>query len=265
MPAYDVQPLRDPAPIRAFLRRDPPMTAYALGDLDPALWTESAFWGARRGGELATVTLLYHGLTPPVLTAFGEAAGFRATLEALTLPAELYVLLLPKHVADFRAFYRLHNPHHEWRMVLEAERFAPPPLDGVRPVLPEHVDALTALFRQAADPGEEIVAFTPSQIARGAFFGVWRGEELLAVSGTHVWARAEGVTAIGNVFTRPDARGHGYATACTAAVVRRALREGMRWIVLNVRRENAPAIHIYEKLGFRRYGEFVEGPALRLR
>lgn len=265
MSAYDVQPMRDPAPIRAFLRRDPPLSAYALGDLDPALWPESAFWGAWRDGELATVTLLFHGLTPPVLTAFGEAGGFRAALETLALPPELYALLLPEYEAHLRAFYRLHNPHHEWRMLLDEAAFAPPSLDGVRRVLPEHADALAQLFRQAADPGEEIVAFTPSQIARGAFFGVWRGGELVAVAGTHVWARAEGVAAIGNVFTRPDARGRGYATACTAAVVRQALRVGMRWIVLNVRRENAPAVRVYEKLGFRRYGAFVEGPAQRLR
>lgn len=265
MPPYELLPLHDPAPIRAFLRRDPPLSAYALGDLDPALWPESAFWGALQGGELVTVTLLYRGLTPPVLTAFGAAEGFRATLEALALPAEVYALLLPEYEADFRAFYRLHHPHYEWRMLLEPQAFAPPPLDGVQRLGPQHVEALAALFRQAADPGEEIVAFTPSQIARGAFFGVWRGEELLAVAGTHVWARGEGVAAIGNVFTRPDARGRGYATRCTAAVVRQALREGMRWVVLNVRRENAPALRVYEKLGFRRYGAFVEGPALRLR
>ncbi len=264
MSAYNILPLQEPTTIRAFLHRDPPLTAYALGDLDPALWPESEFWGALAGDELVAVTLLYRGLTPPVLTAFGQTAGFRATLETLTLPHELYVLLLPEHEADFRAFYRLHNPHYEWRMLLDAERFVPPPLEDVQPVLPEHAEALADLFAQAADPGEAIVAFTPSQIARGAFFGVWRGVELLAVAGTHVWARTEGVAAIGNVFTRPDARGRGYATRCTAAVVQRALQEQMRWIVLNVRRENAAAVHVYEKLGFRRYGAFVEGPALRL-
>ncbi|HEX3051535.1 MAG TPA: GNAT family N-acetyltransferase [Aggregatilineaceae bacterium] len=34
-------------------------------------------------------------------------------------------------------------------------------------------------------------------------------------------------------------------------------------IVLNVRQDNAPAIRVYEKLGFQVGGAFIEGPALR--
>lgn len=71
------------------------------------------------------------------------------------------------------------------------------------------------------------------------------------------------MVAIGNVFTRPDWRGRGLAARCTAAVVREALDAGLNPIVLNVRIDNAPAIHVYEKLGFRIHGPMIEGPALR--
>jgi predicted GNAT family acetyltransferase len=95
------------------------------------------------------------------------------------------------------------------------------------------------------------------------FYGIWDGGTLVAAAGTHVWSPAEGVAAIGNVFTRPDCRGRGYATRCTAAVMVEALRAGMDVVILNVRDGNTPAIHIYEKLGFQRYCMFWEGPGLR--
>jgi predicted GNAT family acetyltransferase len=147
-------------------------------------------------------------------------------------------------------------------MVLDAGAFTPPDLAMARRILPEQADLLSALYRHAAEPGEEVVAFSPWQIAHGVFYGVWDGGELVATAGTHVWSTAEKVAAVGNVFTRPDFRGRGYATICTAAVAQEALAAGLDTIALNVRRDNAPAIHVYEKLGFRRYHLFIEGPGL---
>ena len=249
--------------VRAFLGAEPHLTAYALGDLDDALWPESLFYGAFQGGALVAVLLLYTGLDPVVLTAFGAGAGIEALLTELDMPDEMYYVWLPEHIALLDRLYERPGAHDEWRMVLAPEAFTPPALDGVRRIMPEQAETLAGLYRQAASPGEEVVAFSPAQIARGAFYGVWADDRLVATAGTHVWSPQERVAAIGNVFTHPDYRGRGYASRCTAAVVRAALAQGIGTVVLNVRQNNPAAIHVYEKLGFHRRGMFIEGPARR--
>ncbi|NLE51414.1 MAG: GNAT family N-acetyltransferase [Chloroflexi bacterium] len=263
--AWRVTRLDNKQPIRAFLDRDRIQTAYALGDLDDAFWPQSAFFGASRGGAIETLALVYRGLEPPVFCAFGTPKGVAAILSApaLDLPDEVYVLLPPALEPAFSAYYTLHQPHEEWRMALDPAAFALPHLDGVARLDGGHAAALGALFKHAAEPGEEIVAFSPWQIEHGAFYGVWEGAELIAAAGTHVWSEAERVVAIGNVFTRPDRRGRGHAARCTGAVVRDALAVALDPIVLNVRRSNAAAVHVYQKLGFRAHGAMIEGPALR--
>ena len=263
MATITVQRLTDRAAVRAFLGHDRPLTAYALADLDDALWPESVFYGARRDGALIAVLLLYWGLDPAVLTGFGGGEGIAALLASADLPREVYYLWPPQHERLLSALYERPHSQEEWRMVLDWACFSAPPLDGVRRIVPQEAGALAELYRQAASPGEEVVAFSPAQIARGAFFGVWVDGALVATAGTHVWSRQESVAAIGNVFTHPAHRGRGHATRCTAAVVETAREAAIETVVLNVRRQNTGAIHIYEKLGFRCHALFLEGPALR--
>jgi ribosomal protein S18 acetylase RimI-like enzyme len=158
------------------------------------------------------------------------------------------------------------TPHakREWRMVLDPKAFAPVPRENVEKLVPRHADELAELYRYAADPGEEVVAFSPSQIEHGVFYGIREDGKLVSVAGTHVWSASEGVTAIGNVFTMPDYRGRGYALQCTSAVTGDAVTAGLKTIVLNVRQDNSAAIHVYQKLGYEPYSLFLEGPG-RLR
>ncbi len=255
--------LSDRAAIRAFLGRDRALTAYALGDLDDAFWPQSRFVGAECDGAVEAIALFYTGLDPTVLTVFGTVRGAAAIFDRTALPDHAYYLFLPEMEALLRAHYETPNMQREWRMVLDRAAFGPIAAGDVARLRPEHADALAALYRHAAEPGEEVVAFSPWQIAHGVFFGVWEGDRLIATAGTHVWSVAESVAAIGNVFTHPDARGRGCATRCTAAVVREALAARISTVVLNVRQDNTAAIRIYQRQGFRHYATFLEGPARR--
>ncbi len=259
---YQIQHLTDKAPIREFLNRDRALTAYALGDLDEAFWPKSLFYGALKDGRLESVVLFYRGFDPEVLVMFGEPDGARAILADVVPPEEIYYVVPEELGGPLSEWYTCPDRHTEWRMVLESSAFDPPTLDGVRHIEPEQADLLAALYQSAAGPGEEIVAFSPWQIAHGVFYGMWADGALVSASGTHVWSQVEGVAAIGNVFTQPAYRGRGYATLCTGAVARDARAAGLDTVILNVRENNAPAIRVYEKLGFRRYHLFIEGPGL---
>lgn len=59
---------------------------------------------------------------------------------------------------------------------------------------------------------------------------------------------------ITNVAVRPDYRGQGIARMMLEELLGNARREGIRAFTLEVRAGNAPAIALYERLGFRTEG-----------
>lgn len=68
---------------------------------------------------------------------------------------------------------------------------------------------------------------------------------------------------ITNVAVRESARGKGTGVALVSAVQRLASEKEINRIVLEVRASNAPAIHVYEKMGFVKLGirkDFYEFP-----
>jgi predicted GNAT family acetyltransferase len=96
------------------------------------------------------------------------------------------------------------------------------------------------------------------------FRGIRQNGELVAVAGVQVASRQEGVAAIGNIFTRPDYRGRGFAQIATSAVVEAVKLTGIPTIGLNVGYRNAAAIRAYENIGFRiRFG-YYEGVVERV-
>ena len=56
-------------------------------------------------------------------------------------------------------------------------------------------------------------------------------------------------------FVAPWARGHGLGRALTVAVEEAARADGFHFLALDVRASQTAAIHLYESLGFERWGE----------
>jgi len=55
---------------------------------------------------------------------------------------------------------------------------------------------------------------------------------------------------IGPVYTPPELRNRGYASACVATLSRRLLAEGKQFLFLFTDLRNPASNHVYEKLGY---------------
>ena len=252
-----VHSLTDLEAIRAYLESDRTWAAYALGDLDPGFREQCAWYGAEDESGLKALAMLYRGFDPPALFTMGDAQNVALILGAALRAPSVYLNVREEHLPAIRAHYRVAACDPMWRMALRSTDFRP--VKGeVTHLTPQFTQDLKRLYELGGGD-----AFTPSQVFAGAFYGIGERGRLVAAAGTHVLSQMYSAAAIGNVFTHPDRRERGYAQVVTSAVCAELIRRGIRTIVLNVSRSNAPAVHVYEKLGFKKYAPFVEGPAER--
>jgi ribosomal protein S18 acetylase RimI-like enzyme len=248
------------AVVQTMLERDRPWSAYALGDLSPG-YADHCEWYTDEGHE--AIMLLFHGFETPIVFGLGAPARLAQLFNLIDAPrialhvrSEAVPALAPRFAAvDVKPM---------WRMVLDATAFQPRDRAPVEPLGPEHVDDVGRLYADGVDSGETPDFFFPSMLEQGTFRGIRAGRDLVSTAGTHLFAPDLGVCAVGNVYTRRDVRRRGLAAQVTSAVVADVLAQGIQTVVLNVRHANDGANRVYEKLGFRRYCEFVEGVADRV-
>ena len=209
--------------------------------------------------------LLYREFRVPVLSALGPAGAceplWREALAAGAGAARVFAVCRPEHRPFVDRLSPFTHVDAMYRMRLPAGVVLPaagPPCPRLGPA---DLPAVEDLFDSAASADEEPDFFTGAMLAQGVYHGAWEGDTLLAIAGTHVLAPDSGVAAIGNVFTRPSARGGGLARATTAAVAGELRDRGIPTIVLNVRQGNGPAVAVYRRLGFVVHGDFDEGLA----
>jgi GNAT superfamily N-acetyltransferase len=245
--------------LRRLLNQDRLWAAYALADLQPA-FIDYCQWGVSQAG----VALLFTALEPPPIFTMGPVEAVAAALAQLTLPEQIYLTVREEHLPLLTDQFDFHEGfHHMWRMALAAPG-------------PDQLPALPGLFRLGERDGARIQAlyahggpftpdaFDPYQLADGVFWGVEDDDQqLLAVGGTHIIDRGERLAAIGNMYTRPDARGRGCAGAILGAIVYTLHREGIDTIILNVDQQNPVARRLYEKHGFRVHLPYLEGIGTR--
>ncbi len=82
----------------------------------------------------------------------------------------------------------------------------------------------------------------------GNYFGIRQNGKLVAMSGERL--KVPGHTEVSAVCTHPEHTGKGYAAVLMSEVMRR-IRERGETAFLHVRGDNARAIALYERLGFR--------------
>ncbi len=252
----DDQVPRDEA--RAYLASDRLLAAYALADLDADSVDRSRWWAARREGEIVALALLVETIPFRPCFAMGDGAAVRELFREGIHEPRLLIATVPAARLAVEASYRFERIDAMYRLAVDVRAFRPRVAHTVTRLGPDQVEDVIDLYGHASR-----TYFTPQRLKREIYFGVYVGGTLAAAAGTHVRSAQFGIAAVGNVLTRLAYRGRGMATSCTAKVTEVALDGGHPDVVLNVRQDNAPAISVYERLGFAVHASFVEGPAVR--
>jgi ribosomal protein S18 acetylase RimI-like enzyme len=240
--------LIDKDEIRRRLRRDPGWCLYALGDLAAPMFPKTMWFEP-------DLTLVFRDYGTAILFAMGPGS-VREALACVDGPVHLQVRR--DALDEIARHAQVSSLRSMWRMIwtgdpLPAATHTAARLDA------NDVAALEELYADGATTGESPDFFFPSMVGDGVFHGIYEGPGLVAVAGTHLVARDEGVATIGNVYTRRDRRGRGLGREVMHAVL--AGLAGIETIGLNVRADNASAIHLYESLGFARHCTFYEAVA----
>ncbi|MCA9492237.1 MAG: GNAT family N-acetyltransferase, partial [Myxococcales bacterium] len=220
------------ARIEGFLRGDPALHAYELGDLDP-------FYEGRIAWAVAedAVALLFEGGTLVCMVP-GEPA--RSLIRAMTLPDRLYAHVR-EGVVDAL-------PHRVGRRIPSVRMRLATPVRGsvaTEALGPPSADELSAFYAEAYPDN----FFDPRMLQAEPYAGLREGGRLVAVAGLHVWSPAHRVAAIGNVAVHPDARGRGLGGSVTAALCER-IANRVDTVALNVHADNVAARRAYARIGF---------------
>jgi RimJ/RimL family protein N-acetyltransferase len=254
---YLVQGLTDPARVRELLRPRVEYTAYALGQLDPALFPR-AKWYRATGDTGQGLVLHSRGGLGEATFVMGDPGAIEAILSVYPGPPQTYITCQPHHLAALKGIYRLASQQPMIRMAVNRESFQP--VYSVQPVVLTGSDVrrVNALYSTEGGPS----FYVSDHIDTGVYRGVVVDGRLVAIAGTHVVSRTEGVAVVGNVFTHPAYRGKGYATVATSAVTQ-TLLGFCDHVVLTVDPQNRPAVRAYQRLGYSEVCQLVEASAGR--
>jgi ribosomal protein S18 acetylase RimI-like enzyme len=261
MARWTVEPEAGHETAVSVLSQDRIANGYALADLEPPFGAYTKVAVAHRDGEAPSAAcLILRGPDFTAMVTHGDAEGLDAILSAIDLPERAHVGMATAHVAVVERRFRIITRAERARMAVTRETFRPLPSASATPVRLGPADA-PALLDLYADYGESF--FVSAQLDGGVFYGIRREGSLVAAGGTHVVAPRAGIAAVGNIYTRPAARGRGYAAAVTAAVTADLLSLPVRDVILNVAVENEPARSIYRRLGYRTHTQYWEANVIR--
>jgi predicted GNAT family acetyltransferase len=230
------------------------------GTGDPALYVVRDEGGAICGAALwAGYGLIVTRGTPEshaALADFLETRGTRYPMLCGPAPAASAMAIA--------LFDRTHRPHAPGPVMraLEAREILPPsrPAPGVlRPATLQDL-AIAVDWNQAFSRELDMgAAANPDRvrwrIEQGRIW-LWCDPEPVAMASA-VGPTPTGIR-IGLVYTPPDLRRRGYASACVAELTRRLLQGGRSSVFLYTEAYNKTSNHIYESIGYRFMGEWQE-------
>ncbi len=238
-----------------FLMRDRAWSAYALGYLDGASGVRTDLVASGSPTEIRSVVV--QAQLPRLLSivGIGDPEGIGRAIESLSSPPSTGVFSIRGEALHaFERRFNVSSAYQMRRMRLEPSRLEVRSGPKAVRLGLDDLEPVKRLYGMWTDAHQ-----LPGQLSRGIYFGIYAGDELVSVAGTHVVSAEFGVGAIGNVLTHVDYRSRGLASATTTAVALALAEAGCREIVLNVRQGNDIAYRAYRGLGFQDHCTFIEG------
>ena len=219
-------------------------------------------WWTGQAGEVAGA-FMHTPPFPVVLTEVAPPAAADLAASAMAARPLRGVNAYPEVAAAFADGWRAGHAggradvFRRQRLYRLAELEWPDPAPGGTARLARAADApLTAAWFAAfaaevedMGRGEDQSAAARAKIDHGGVM-IWEaGGEPVSIACNTV--PAAGMVRIGPVYTPPEARGHGYASAATAALSRRLLEQGAEEVVLYTDLANPVSNSIYQRIGYR--------------
>jgi GNAT superfamily N-acetyltransferase len=234
--------------------------AFSIADLEPPFRVYSRIAVARQPGSPPSASCLlfespaFNGVVP-----HGDPAGVAAILASVDLPTPTGTLVRGDHAAQINNWYAFPKGVQVLvRMATDTANFKPaPPAAGLVRLDLADLEQLLSLYAEYPENH-----FVPIQLEHGVYFGVREDRRLVAAGGTHVVSTRYGIAVLGGIFTLPAARGRGYASAVTSALVSELLDRSCRDVVLNVNADNETARRVYDRLGFLEHCRYESGEAV---
>jgi predicted GNAT family acetyltransferase len=113
-------------------------------------------------------------------------------------------------------------------------------------------DWFRAFIREALEPDDpaDVAEMTDRWLAgRGRTLYLWEDGDVVSLAG--IGSRTPHGVRVGPVYTPPDRRGRGYASALVAGISQAALDAGLAFCFLFTDLANPTSNHIYETIGYR--------------
>jgi ribosomal protein S18 acetylase RimI-like enzyme len=256
--SMEISQIEDKELLTQYFRRDINLHFYSLGDLGDFYWPNTIYYGIKTRRGVDQVVLLYQGKDPPTFLALFQPGVFdQSYLKQLIplIPDDVYGHLSPGLEKAFSKWFSIinHGPH--FKMGLNGfSQMREVNIEKTELLMAFHMDEIQTLYQQSYPNN----AFDPKMLQTGLYYGYRHGGHLVSIAGVHVFSPSYRVAALGNIATHPDYRNQGLARTVTARLCLE-LKDKVDFIGLNVKVDNAAAVHLYQSLGFNissKYGEF---------
>ena len=189
----------------------------------------------------------------------GELKSEEWTVPGILAPTPIARTFAEKWAEKAQASFHLNGHMHLFEL-----RQAPPLASSgqarLRPANPQELDLIASWFYgftleifKSADEAE--ARQTAEQRIRGGDVFVWEdGGQPVAMAMKNRPTRRS--IAVSQVYTSPDLRGKGYATACVGELSRQLLFSGWEFCTLFVDVDNLPAYRAYQKIGYQLVSDY---------